>query len=52
VKQRDGSCAEPMFRALLDARTPVEILSAIIDFMPDQEDDSGGHFVQEDAREL
>jgi hypothetical protein len=33
VEQWDGSCAESMsrFRELIDARTPVEIVSAIND---------------------
>ncbi len=46
-----GSSAESMFRELIDARTPVEILSAINDLIQDQEDCSGDRLVQADARE-
>ncbi len=51
VEQGNGSCAESMFRELINARTPVEMLSAINDLIQDQEDDSGDQLVQADARE-
>jgi hypothetical protein len=51
VEQRDGSCAESMFRELIDVRTPVEILSAINDLIQDQEEVSRDQPVQADARE-
>ncbi len=51
VEQRDGSCAGTMFRESIDARTPVEILSAIHDLIQDQEEFSGDQPVQVDARE-
>ncbi len=51
VEQGDGSCAESMFRELIDDRTPVEMLSAINDLIQDQEDGSGDQYVQADARE-
>ncbi len=40
-----------MFRELIDARTSVEILSAIIDLIQDQEDVSGDQLVQVHAQE-
>ncbi len=52
MDQGDGSCAELMFRELIDARTPVEMLSTINHLIQDQEDRSWDQLVQADSKLL
>ncbi len=46
------ACVERMCRALINARTPMEILSAMNDVSQDQEAISGAETVEVDAGEL